>query len=70
DAFVRRSYRRAIFGSSVVAQTQPTLAAIYCAVGPEWITKVIQSGSSRWKPQHYQFMKKQKPKLPYLLKAT
>ena len=47
----------------------PTLAALYCAVGPEWITNVIQSGSSRWKPQHYQLMKKQKPKRPYLLKA-
>ena len=48
----------------------PTLAALYCAVGPEWITHVIQSGSSRWKPQHYQLMKKPKPKRPYLLKAT
>ena len=48
----------------------PTLAALYCAVGPEWITNVIQSGSSRWKPQHYQLMKKPKPKRPYLLKAT
>ncbi len=48
----------------------PTLAARYCTVGPEWITKVIQSGSSRWKPQHYQLMKKPKPKRPYLLKAT
>ena len=47
----------------------PTLAALYCAVGPEWITNVIQSGSNRWKPQHYQLMKKQKPKRPYLLKA-
>jgi phage replication initiation protein len=47
----------------------PTLAALYCAVGPEWITKVIQSGSSRWKPPHYQIMKKPKPKRPYLLKA-
>ena len=48
----------------------PTLAALYCAVGPEWITNVIQAGSSRWKPQHYQLMKKPKPKRPYLLKAT
>ena len=48
----------------------PTLAALYCAVGPEWITNVIQSGSIRWKPQHYQLMKKPKPKRPYLLKAT
>ena len=48
----------------------PTLAALYCAVGPEWITNVIQAGSSRWTPQHYQFMKKPKPKRPYLLKAT
>ena len=48
----------------------PTLAALYCAVGPEWITNVIQAGSSRWKPQHYQWMKKQNPKRPYLLKAT
>ena len=47
----------------------PTLAALYCAVGPEWIINVIQSGSSRWKPQHYQLMKKPKPKHPYLLKA-
>ena len=47
----------------------PTLAALYCAVGPEWINNVIQSGSSRWKPQHYQLMKKSKPKRPYLLKA-
>ncbi len=48
----------------------PTLAALYCAVGPEWITNVIQAGSSRWKPQHYQLMKKQTPKRPYLLKQT
>ena len=48
----------------------PTLAALYCAVGPEWITNVIQTGSSRWKPQHYQLMKKPNPKRPYLLKAT
>ncbi len=48
----------------------PTLAALYCAVGPEWINNVIQAGSSRWKPQHYQLMKKPKPKRPYLLKAT
>ena len=48
----------------------PTLAALYCAVGPEWITNVIQAGSSRWKPQHYQLMKKQTPKRPYRLKAT
>jgi hypothetical protein len=48
----------------------PTLAALYCAVGPEWITDVIQAGSSRWKPQHYQWMKKPKPniKRPYNLK--
>jgi DNA relaxase NicK len=49
---------------------RPTLAALYCAVGPEWINKVIQSGSSRWKPHHYQLIKKQKPKRPDLLKAT
>ena len=48
----------------------PTLAALYCAVGPEWINNVIQTGSSRWKPQHYQWMKKPKPKRPYQLKAT
>ncbi|MBK5282935.1 MAG: replication initiation factor domain-containing protein [Nitrospiraceae bacterium] len=48
----------------------PTMAALYCAAGPEWMTKVIESGSSRWKPHHYQLMKKQKPKRPYLLKAT
>jgi DNA relaxase NicK len=48
----------------------PTMAALYCAAGPEWMTKVIESGSSRWKPRHYQLMKKQTPKRPYLLKAT
>jgi hypothetical protein len=48
----------------------PTIAALYCAAGPEWVTKVIESGSHRWKPHHYQLMKKQKPKRPYLLKAT
>jgi hypothetical protein len=48
----------------------PTLAALYCAVGPDWITSVIQAGSSRWKPQHCQLMKKQTPKRPYLLKQT
>ena len=32
--------------------------------GPDWITNVIQSGSSRWKLQHYQMMKKPKPKGP------
>ena len=46
----------------------PTLAALYCAVGPEWITNVIQTGSSRWKPQHYQLMKKKpRPQSSYLL---
>ena len=48
----------------------PTIAALYCAAGPEWVTKVIESGSHRWKPHHYQLMKTQKPKRPYMLKAT
>jgi DNA relaxase NicK len=48
----------------------PTMAALYCAAGPEWVAKVIESGSSRWKPRHYQLMKKQTPKRPYLLKPT
>ncbi|MEO7861073.1 MAG: hypothetical protein ABIU05_11615 [Nitrospirales bacterium] len=47
----------------------PPLTALYCAVGPEWITSVIQAGSSRWKPEHHQLMKRPKPKRPYLLKA-
>lgn len=49
---------------------RPTLAALNCAAGPEWMAKVIESGSLRWKPRHYQLMKKQTPKRPYLLKAT
>jgi hypothetical protein len=48
----------------------PTIAALHCAVGPEWITKVIQSGSHHWKPHHYQLMKKQKPQRQNPLKAT
>ena len=48
----------------------PTLAALYYAVGPEWITNVIQAGSIRWKPQHYPLMKTPKPTRPYVLKAT
>lgn len=39
----------------------PTMAALYCAAGPEFITKVIESGSQRWKAPHYQLMKKSKP---------
>ena len=45
----------------------PMMAALYCAAGPEWVAKVIESGSHRWKPHHYQLMKKQKPKRPYPL---
>jgi len=50
----------------------PTLAALYCVMGPEWITNVIQAGSSRWKPQHYQMMKKRKVNIKpsYTLKTT
>ena len=29
----------------------PTMAALYCAAGPEWVAKVIESGSHRWKPR-------------------
>ena len=36
----------------------PTMAALYCAVGPDFLKKVIESGSHRWKPQHFQLMKK------------
>jgi hypothetical protein len=42
----------------------------YCAVGPEWVAKVIESGSRRWKPHHYQLIKKQTPKRPSLLKTA
>ena len=49
---------------------RPTMAALYCAAGPVWITKVIEPGSSRWKPHHYQLMKQKKPKRPHPLKAT
>jgi len=45
----------------------PTIAALYCAAGPEWVAKVIESGSSRWKAPHYQLMKQKKPKRSYLL---
>jgi DNA relaxase NicK len=38
----------------------PTMAALYCAVGPEFLMKVIESGSHRWKPQHFQLMKKKR----------
>ncbi len=41
----------------------PTMAALYCAVGPDFLMKVIESGSHRWKPQHFQLMKT-KPKRP------
>jgi hypothetical protein len=47
----------------------PTMAALYYAVGPEWVSKVIQSGANRWKAHHYQLMQKKTPKRPYLLKA-
>jgi len=47
-----------------------TIAALYCAAGPEWVAKVIESVSLRWKPQHYQLMKKPNAKRPYLLKLT
>ena len=47
----------------------PTMAALYYAVGPEWVSKVIQSGAHRWKAHHYQLMQKKAPKRPYLLKA-
>ena len=50
----------------------PTIAALYCAAGPEWVTKVIESGSHRWKTHHYQLMqnKKPTPKRPYPLRGT
>ena len=68
---MRDRARRSMLCNAEPAQAMgPTLAALYCAAGPEWITNVIQAGSSRWKPQHYQWMKKAKPKRPYLLKAT
>lgn len=38
----------------------PTLAALYCAVGPDFLMKVIDSGSQRWKPPHFQLMKKKR----------
>lgn len=47
----------------------PTMAALYCAVGPDFLMKVIESGSHRWKAHHYQLMKK-KPKRPYWLKPV
>ncbi len=34
----------------------PTIAALYCAVGPDFLMKVIESGSHRWKARHYQLM--------------
>jgi len=36
----------------------PTMAALYCAVGPDFLMKVIESGSHRWKAHHFQLMKK------------
>ena len=47
----------------------PTMAVLYYAVGPEWVSKVIQSGANRWKAHHYQLLQKKTPKRPYLLKA-
>jgi putative DNA relaxase len=38
----------------------PTMAALYCTVGPDFLMKVIESGSHRWKAHHYQLMKKPK----------
>ncbi len=35
----------------------PTIAALYCAIGPDFLMKVIESGSHRWKAHHYQLMK-------------
>ena len=34
------------------------MATLYCAVGPDFLMKVIDSGSHRWKPHHFQLMKK------------
>jgi len=47
----------------------PTMAALYYAVGPEWVTKVIESEANRWKAHHYQLMQKKTPKRPYPLKT-
>jgi hypothetical protein len=47
----------------------PTMAALYCAVGPDFLMKVIESASHRWKAHQYQLMKK-KPKRPYWLKPV
>ncbi|WP_455379487.1 replication initiation factor domain-containing protein [Petrachloros mirabilis] len=35
----------------------PTMTALYYAMGPEFLMKVIESGSHRWKPHHFQLMK-------------
>ncbi|HEY6084111.1 MAG TPA: hypothetical protein VIU63_01870 [Nitrospira sp.] len=36
------------------------MAALYCAMGPEFIPTGIESGSDRWKPHHFRLMKKTK----------
>jgi hypothetical protein len=36
------------------------MAALYCAVGPDFLIKVIESGSHRWKAHHFKLMTKRK----------
>jgi hypothetical protein len=45
------------------------MAALYCAIGPDFVTRVIESGSHRWKAHHFQSMEK-KPRRRYPLKTT
>jgi hypothetical protein len=36
------------------------MAALYCAVGPDFLMQVIEAGSHRWKPHHFQLMHKKR----------
>jgi hypothetical protein len=38
------------------------MAALYCAVGPDSLMKVIASASLRWKPHQFQLMKSERKK--------
>jgi phage replication initiation protein len=46
----------------------PTIAALNCAAGREWIDQVIRAGADRWKPKHHQLMQKGKHDRQYTLK--
>jgi hypothetical protein len=44
------------------SQQAPTLAALYLALGPEWLNRVIIQGRKRWKPKHLALLKSPEPR--------